>query len=129
MKLTLRKAIEGENEQELIKCLDFNKKMKIDSSQYDLLEKALWGKWHNQHEDLVNTIYLENLRDDRFVDPIVNIALNRDVYRWYDDELESTLRKCVHALKTIDSKKSNAALEKLMDLKNENIMITLNMYS
>ena len=129
MKLTLKKVLEGESDQELIKCLDFRKKMKIDSSQYDLLEKALRGKWHSQHKDLVNTIYLANIRDDRFVDPIVNIALNRDVYRWYDDELESTLRKCVHALKTIDSKKSNAALEKLKDLKNENIMITLEMYS
>ena len=129
MKLTLKKAVEGENEQELIKCLDFRKRMKIDSNQNDLLVKALREKWHKQHEDLVNTIYLDNLRDDRFVDPIVNIALNRDVYRWYDDELESTLRKCVHALKIINSEKSNAALEKLKDLKNENIMITLEMYS
>lgn len=128
MKDTLRKAVESESEQELIKCLDFKQTKKITSNQYDLIEKALIGTWHSQHEDLVNTIYLENLRDDRFVDPIVNIALNRNVYRWHDDELESTLRKCVHALKTIDSKKSNAALEKLKDLKNENIRIVLVMY-
>ncbi|WP_289055982.1 hypothetical protein [Carboxylicivirga marina] len=128
MKDALKKAVENESEQELIKCLDFKQTKKITSDQYALIEKALIGTWHSQHEDLVNTIYLKNLRDDRFVDPIVNIALSKDVFRWYDDELESTLRKCVHALKTIDSKKSSAALEKLKNLKNENVMIALEMY-
>ncbi|MBA3987006.1 MAG: hypothetical protein H0X63_10640 [Flavobacteriales bacterium] len=124
----LKKAVDSENEHELIKWLDFKQTKKIGSSQYELIEKALKGTWHSQHEDLVNTIYLENLKDDRFVEPILNIVLNREVYRWYDDELESTLRKCVHVLKTIDSEKSNQALKKLQDINNANVKITLDMY-
>ena len=128
MKDKLKKAVENQDEQELIRCLDFRNSGKIDIDCYDSIEKALIGTWHSQHEDLVNTIYLENLTDDRFVEPILNIALNKQRFRWYDDELEATLRKCVHALKTINSKKSNSALEKLKDLNNDNVKIVLEMY-
>jgi len=128
MKDELKKAVENQDEQELIRCLDFGNSGKIDSDCYDSIEKALIGTWHSQHEDLVNTIYLENLIDDRFVEPILNIALNKQRFRWYDDELEATLRKCVHALKAINSKKSNSALEKLKDLKNDNVQIAIEMY-
>lgn len=128
MKEILKRAIVNESEQDLIKCLDFNKEEEINSEQYYLIEKALIAKWHSQHEDLVNTIYIESLKHDGFVEPILNIALNREIYRWYDDELESTLRKCVHALKTIDSNKSINALEKLKTLNNENVNSILEMY-
>lgn len=128
MKDKLKKAVENQNEQELIKCFDFINSGKISSDCYDCIEKALIGTWHSQHEDLVNTIYLEKLIDDRFVEPILNIALDKQRFRSYDDELEATLRKCVHALKTINSKKSNNALEKLKDLNNDNVKITLEMY-
>ena len=128
MKDRLQNAVESENEQELIKCLDFGQSNNIDASYYNLIEKALLGTWHSQHEDLVNTIYLENLIDDRFVEPIFNIAINKEIYRWFDDELESTLRKCVHALKIINSEKSNDTLEKLEKLNNENVKFALEMY-
>jgi hypothetical protein len=125
----LKRAVEKEKEDYLIQYLDFNVSKRICSSHYILIEEALIGTWHSQHEDLVNMIYFEKLRDDRFVEPILNIALNKEVFRWYDDELEATLRKCVHALKTIDSLKSKDALKKLEDLNNENVKITLEMYS
>jgi len=128
MKDPLRKAVESESEQELAEYLDFRQTKKIASNQYDLIEKALTGRWHSQHEDLVNTVYLERIKDDRFVEPILEIALNREIFRWYDDELESTLRKCVHALKTIDSAKSNNALKKLGELNNDNVKHALEMY-
>ena len=128
MKKTLKTAVESESEEDLIKCLDFRKTKDVDTSQYDLIEKALIGRWHSQHEDLVNTIYSEDLKDDRFVEPILDIALNREIFRWYDNELESTLRKCVHALKTIDSEKSNAALKRLEELNNDNVKSALEMY-
>lgn len=124
----LKKAVENESEQELMKCLNYRHLKQFNSEQFEFIEKALKGTWHSQHEDLVNTIYLGNLRDDRFIEPILNIAINRDVFRSYDGELESTLRKCVHALKTINSKKSNEALEKLKALKNENVEFALEMY-
>lgn len=128
MKKTLIIAIESESEEDLIKSLDFRKTKDIDSSQYELIEKALTARWHSQHEDLVYTIYLQSLKDDRFVEPILDIALNKELFRWYDDELESTLRKCVHALKTIDSVKSNAALKILKELNNDNVKYALEMY-
>lgn len=128
MRDKLKKAVETEDEQELINCLDFSNRNKFELDSFEYIEKALIGTWHSHHEDLVNTIYLGNLRDDRFVEPIVNIAVNRERFRWYDDELEATLRKCVHALKTINSDVSNSALEKLKDLNNDNVKFTLEMY-
>ncbi|MGV0937282.1 hypothetical protein [Empedobacter falsenii] len=128
MKDKFRKAVENKDEQELIKCLNFNNLYKLDSNCFEYLEKALKETWLSQHEDLVNTIYLENLRDDRLVEPILNIAIDRDHFRWYDDELEATLRKCVHALKTINSDISNSAIEKLKELNNENVKYVLEMY-
>ena len=128
LKIILQNAIENENEEELINYLDFENSGKIESDHYDLIEKALLGTWHEQHEDLVNTIYLENLIDDRFVEPILQIAVNKDTYRPFDFDLEPTLRKCVHALKTINSRKSNEALEKLKSLNNENVQYALDMY-
>lgn len=124
----LKSAIKGENEEELIECLDFKNTGKIDSSCYEYIEKALIGTWHSQHEDLVNTIYLENLIDDRFVEPILKIAVNKDTYRPFDYDLEPVLRKCVHALRTINSEKSNEALETLKSLNNENVKYALEMY-
>lgn len=128
MKDELKKTVENKNEQRLIRCLDFNNLSKFDSSCYEYIVKALSETWHSRHEDLVNTIYLGNLRDDRFVEPILNIAIDRDRFRWYDDELEATLRKCVHAIKTINSDVSNIALEKLKDLNNDNVKLALEMY-
>ena len=127
-KNNLKKAVENKNEKQLIKCLVLKQKNKVDKNQYYLIVEALIGTWHSQHEDLVGTIYLEDLKDDRFIEPILNIAFNKDEFRWYDDELESTLRKCVHALKTISSKEADKALEKLKKLNNQNIKSVLEMY-
>lgn len=129
MQNRLKNAVESQNEQELIKSLDYRNSIKFTEEQYGLIEKALNGTWHSRHEDIVNTIYLDNLMDDRFVEPILSIALDRQRFRWYDDELEATLRKCVHALKTINSEKSNRALKILQDLNNDNVKIVLEMYS
>ncbi len=128
MKDELKRAVENEDEEGLIQCIDFSNQNKFDTDSLEYIEKALIGTWHRQHEDLVNAIYLENLRDDRFVEPIVNIALNRERFRRYDDELETTLRKCVHALMTINSDVSNNALEKLKGLNNYNVKFALEMY-
>ncbi len=128
MKKSLKIAVENESEADLIKYLGYRKLKNFNSVQYDLIVKALSGRWHSQHEDLVNTVYLQSLKDDRFVGPILEIAWNREIFRCYDDELESTLRKCVHALKTIDSEKSNNALKRLEELNNDNVKHVLQMY-
>ncbi|MGV0830711.1 hypothetical protein ACTS9D_00630 [Empedobacter brevis] len=58
MKDELKKAVEGEDEQELIKYLGFSNQNKFDTDSFEYIEKALIGTWHSQHEDLVNTIYV-----------------------------------------------------------------------
>jgi hypothetical protein len=100
----------------------------IDNSYTTLIAKLLIANWHDEHEGLVNTIYLENLNDDVYTDSLYKIATEPDPYRKYDDEMESTLRKCIHALKMINSIKANAYLEKLQSTKNSNIDMVLSMY-
>lgn len=85
-------------------------------------------KWHHLHEDIVNVIYLKDLKDNRFIYPIMEIAQKGKTYRTFDDELESTLRKSVHALKTIDTDESNRALKTLLDSGNENVKHALENY-
>lgn len=124
------KAIDKQNEKELEDCIFelFNQSRQIDKSLYSLIEHVMLKNWHQQHEDIVNLIYLKDLKDNRFINPMMKIAEERDIYRPYDDELESTLRKCVHALKMIDSEESNKALATLIETGNENIKYTLDNY-
>ncbi|CAM1361838.1 conserved hypothetical protein [Tenacibaculum litopenaei] len=124
----LKIAVEKENEKTLIKCLNFENYKNFDPSQYELIEKALYGKWHTQHEDLISAISFGGLKDDRFVEPIMDIALKGEIFRPFDDELEATLRKCVHALKMIDSEKSKNAIRRLKELNNDNVKVVLEMY-
>ncbi|MBR9917513.1 hypothetical protein GYB29_07495 [bacterium] len=128
MKANLEKAIKNQSEKELIKCLDLKRRFKIHKNQYDLVVVALSSTWHSQHEDLVNKLISDQLQDDRFVQPILSIALDKETFRWFDDELESTLRKCVHALKMINSKESNKALIRLEKLQNDNVKFALELY-
>lgn len=128
MRDKLKNAVETKNEQELIKCIDFTASGLFDTDCYEYIIVALNGTWHSQHENLVNIIYLDNLIDDRFVEPILNIAISKERFRWYDDELEATLRKCVHALKSINSVYSNQALKQLEALNNSNVKFALEMY-
>jgi hypothetical protein len=59
MKDELKQAVQNEDEQGLIKCLEFSNQNKFETDSFEYIEKALIGTWHNQHEDLVNIIYLE----------------------------------------------------------------------
>lgn len=124
----LKKAVESKSEIDLENSFGFDPNLKIKPEYYQFVVIALKETWHEQHEDIINTIYLDNLIDDRFVEPILNIALNGEIYRPYDLDLESSLRKCIHALKTIDSEKAKEAINKLKKLNNDNIRITLEMY-
>lgn len=126
-KKTLRLSVENESEIDFKNWLEDRKSNSILPSEYPFIEKALIGTWHAQHEDLVNTIYLENLKDDRFIDPIIQIVLQPNVYRWYDDELEATLRKCVHVLLMINSNKSREAIAALKEMNNDNVNHILEM--
>lgn len=126
----LDKAIDEKNEKELENCIIslFNQSEPIDEAFYPRIEKVMLEKWHHQHEDIVNIIYLKDLKDNRFIIPIMEIAQKREIYRPYDDELESTLRKCVYALKTIGTDESNRAVQTLMQTGNENVKYALENY-
>lgn len=126
----INRAIEKQSEFILERCLIdlFSQSKKIDELLYSTIEKIMFMKWYHQHEGIVNMIYLKNLKDNRFVIPIMEIAQNREIYRPFDDELESTLRKCVHALKMIDSNDSIQALEVLVKTGNENVRFALGNY-
>jgi len=116
-------AIEARNAQKLQVCIAglFDQTDPIDNHYYPKIEQLLFARWHHEHEDIIGLIWLRNLKADRFVDPIMLVAQQKDIYRPYDDELESTLRKCVHALKMIDSELSNSALKKLLSTGNQNV--------
>ena len=126
--MNLKTAVESKNENDLIQCLDHKCSSQIDINQFYYIKKALEETWHSQHEDIVNTIYLNNFKDDIFVEPILQIALNKEKFRYFDDELESTLRKCIHALISINSINSKAALKILERSNNENVKFVLEMY-
>lgn len=130
IKNRFEKAIDKQNEIELEACIIelFNQSRQIDESLFSLIEHVMLENWHKQHEDIVNLIYLKDLKDNRFVNPIMKIAEEKEIYRPYDAELESTLRKCIHALKMINSDESNKALEKLIETGNENITYTSYIY-
>jgi predicted HicB family RNase H-like nuclease len=124
------KAIDEQNEEYLQRCIAdlFNQTKEISKDFYPRIEKLLVDKWHHEHEDIVGMIWLKDLKDDRFVTPILTIAEQGEIYRPFDGELESTLRKCVHALKTIGTEQSKLALARLISSGNENVKYALENY-
>ena len=101
----------------------------IDNSYIKLIAQLLTATWHEEHEDLINAIYLDNLNDNIFTDSLYKIATEPDIYRKYDDEMESTLRKCIHALKMINSGEANTYIERLKNTKNSNVDMALSVYN
>jgi hypothetical protein len=125
----INESIVHEDNVQLLFGLNLAYRNGIDSSYNRLIAKLLTVTWHDEHEDLVNAIYLEDLKDDIFTDQLYLIATDPGSFRKYDDEMEPTLRKCIHALKIINSEKSNAYIEKLKSIKNSNVDMVLSMYN
>jgi hypothetical protein len=96
-------------------------------SDYKVIFKSLiLEKWHNCHEDIID--FIRDFKDDDFTDDIFIIAITPIPYRQFDDELEATLRKCIHALIEIDSIKSKEKIKTLLETKNPNIRNIVDMY-
>ena len=98
----------------------------IDESYKPMLKELVLSTWHHCHEDIVD--YISTLKDDNFTDDLYTIAITPMPYRQYDDELEATLRKCVHALKAIDSDNAKKRLQQLIASGNENVHHALEQY-
>lgn len=122
------KSIDTKNSETLLLALNYAYKENIDQDYIPYISKLLPETWHEEHEELVNLIWLYNLNDDIFSDSLYNIAIKAETYRKFDDDNEPTLRKCIHSLKTINSEKANSYIEKLKQTNNSNVIYTLEIY-
>ncbi|MEO8149885.1 MAG: HEAT repeat domain-containing protein [Bacteroidia bacterium] len=122
----LDSAIADKDVEKLSFCIGASFRDGLDQDYSDKIYKIMLDTWHEEHEDLVDIIII--LKDDRFCDSLLRIALDQETYRKFDDENESTLRKCVHALKAINSKRSLDLLAKLIETENSNVQFALEMY-
>lgn len=119
-------AIRTSNPEKLTFCIAASSHDGIDCDYIDLYERIILADWHEEYEDIVDIVY--QFKDDRFSNALNEISLNESKYRKYDTELESTLRKCIHALLAINSESSNEILEGLKKIKNSNIESIIEMY-
>ena len=120
-------AILYSDSKKLTFCIGASSRDGIDSDYADFFEKIILADWHEEHEDIVDIIY--QFKDNRFSNALNEIAQSKSKYRKYDLELESTLRKCIHALKAIDTEQSNEIITNLRKTKNPNIEYALEMYN
>jgi hypothetical protein len=121
----LDKAIESKDTDGLRFCIQAMCRDGIDKTYSDKFYKIIIETWHEEHEDIVDII--REFKEDRFSEALFKIASDPVTYRKFDDENEATLRKCVHALKELNSPRSNELLEKLIETKNPNVQSTLDM--
>lgn len=125
----INESIDEKDGDKLSFCLGIAYRDGIDDSYTSLISRLLPETWHDEHEHLVNTIWLNNLKDDILTDSLYAIAIKQNTYRKYDDELESTLRKCIHALKMINSEKAKSYIELLKETENSNVTSALEVYA
>ncbi|MGG6231992.1 hypothetical protein [Tenacibaculum sp. SDUM215027] len=121
-----REAIENKDNDKLAFCITVCFYDGTDNEYIDFFEEIILADWHEEHEDVVDIV--RSFKDDRFTESLKEIAVKEEIYRKYDDENESTLRKCVHALKAINSPKSNQIIKELIDSGNENVRYALENY-
>ncbi|GAO41775.1 hypothetical protein [Flavihumibacter petaseus] len=128
--MRLSEVLESHNVEELSDCMIilFYQSDPIDSILFPIIERLLSDRWHQKHEEIIGLIWLRDMKDDRFIEPIIAIALDGNSFRPFDDELEPTLRKCVHALKTIGTNRADLAIRQLVDSGNENVKHILDIY-
>ena len=123
------KAIETKSNEMLLRALNFTYKEQIDKDYVNYFKRLLPEIWHEEHEEIITLIWLHNLNNNVFSDVLYLIAIHPEIYRKYDDENESILRKCIHVLKEINSEKSNQYIEKLKSLNNPNVYFALENYN
>ncbi|MEZ4776967.1 MAG: HEAT repeat domain-containing protein [Bacteroidia bacterium] len=95
----------------------------LDKDYSDIFYKLILETWHEEHEDIVEIVF--DFKEERYCEALLKIAMEDKIYRKFDDENESTLRKCVNALVAINTKKSKDILEKLILTKNPNVRYAL----
>lgn len=119
----LESAVSGKDIQKLRFSIAMAFRDGLDKGYSDIFYKIILETWHEEHEDIVDLIF--DFKEERYCDALLKIALEDKIYRKFDDENESTLRKCVNALVAINTKKSKDILEKLILTKNPNVIYAL----
>ena len=119
-------AVTDLDEKKLQFCIAAAFRDGLDNDYSDIFYKIILYTWHEEHEDIVDIV--SEFKEERFYDALLKIAMDESIYRKFDDENESTLRKCVYALVATNTKKSNDILEKLIQTKNPNVQYALDMY-
>jgi len=123
----LETAIADKNGVKLRFCLAASFRDGMDDAYAQSLLTLMLATWHDDHKALVDAACF--LKDERFCESILTIALNKVPYRKYDDGDEMLLRKCVHVLKAIDSKIADKSITKLLATKNPNVEYALAAYN
>lgn len=121
-----KEAIENKDTEKLTFGITMCSHDGIDNEYINIFEQIILADWHEEHEDIVDLVW--NFKDDRFTESLKEIANNGETYRKYDYENEATLRKCIHALKAIDSTKSNKVIAELKKSGNKNVEYALSNY-
>ena len=120
------KKIENKDSNDLDFYLSLAWRDGLDESYKPIFKQLVLATWHNYHEDIVD--YIRDLKDESFVEDLYKIATTEFPYRKYDDENESTLRKCVHAFKELNSTLSLEKIRLLEATENMNVKYVLEMY-
>lgn len=121
----LESAVAEKDVQKLKFCIAVAFRDVVDNDYSNIFYKIILDTWHEEQEDIVDIIF--DFKEERYCDALLTIALEGKIYRKFDDENESTLRKCVHALVAINTNKSKEILEKLIQTKNPNVKYALNL--
>ena len=107
----LQKSILDEDATSLNKTLLSLFKDGVDKDFTPLLLILVDSKWHTFEEDIVNL--LEEVADPRAVEKLYQVAIDIPDY----DDMRALAKKCIWALRAINTKES---IEKLTTLKNHN---------
>ena len=116
-----------QNSEKLNFCLGMCFRTEIDKDYISFFEKIILAKWHEEYENIVDIV--REFKDDRFSESLKQIIIEPEIYRNFDDENEATLRKCIHALKEINSEKSISIINDLRKSNNKNIEYALEMHT
>lgn len=122
----LEEAIKNKDKNGLEFCIGSMWRDGIDKTYSNKFHEIILETWHNSHEDIVDIV--RKLNEDRFSDALFKIAMDPVTYRQFDDENEATLRKCVHALRELNSPKSNELLIRIIETENPNVKFALGIH-
>jgi hypothetical protein len=107
----VKKAVAERNSTELSYVLAIVFRDGVDEDYTEILTDLLDEKWHYLEEDIVSI--LEQLRDPKSTDKIFEVAKNIPP----DDDMRALAKKCILALRAIDTQESMEKLKLLKDSK------------